>query len=50
MWIIICEQGCFPYLHLEVKEDGTALTFGSEAEGEAWVKENCAWGYKVIQW
>jgi hypothetical protein len=50
MWIIITEEGCFPYLNLEINEDGKVRAFQTEAEAEAWAKENCAWRYKVIEW
>jgi len=50
MWIIISEEGCFPYLNLEMNEDGTVQAFETEVEGEAWAKENCAWRYKVVEW
>jgi hypothetical protein len=50
MWIIISEEGCFPYLNLEMNEDGTVKAFETGAEGEAWAMENCAWRYKVIEW
>jgi len=50
MWIIISEEGCFPYLNLEMNEDGTVKAFETGAEGEVWARENCAWKYKIIEW
>ena len=50
MWIIISEEGCFPYLNLEMNEDGTVQTFETQAKAEAWARENCAWKYKTIEW
>jgi len=50
MWVIISEEGCFPYLNLEMNEDGTVKAFETGAEGEAWARENCAWKYKIIEW
>jgi hypothetical protein len=50
MWIIISEEGCFPYLNLEMNEDGTVKAFETQAEAETWARENCAWKYKIIEW
>jgi len=48
-FVVVEVSGCFPHVNIAIDEEGKTIVFNTKKEAKEWAKENCAWGYRIVE-